>query len=107
MRSEARAALFALAVVGAACTRRDPPAPRAEPVVVNAPGVSSAPPGASTAPSAASAPAVPGPARELTWKYPDTAAGPMSVVVSIPASASAERYPVLIAMHGRGEAFKG
>ncbi|MFC1642590.1 alpha/beta hydrolase [Myxococcota bacterium] len=47
-------------------------------------------------------------ARELTWDYPETSVGPMRVVVSIPARNSQQtKLPVLIAMHGRGEAFKG
>lgn len=69
---------------------------------------------ASTAGSPAAAPAhaapksgEPAPARELTWTFESTAVGPMSVVVSVPAHAATQRFPVLIALHGRGEAFKG
>ena len=47
------------------------------------------------------------PARELTWDYPETELGPMRVVVLIPERSAGERFPVLIAMHGRGEALKG
>jgi enterochelin esterase-like enzyme len=47
------------------------------------------------------------PARELTWAYDSTGVGPMQVVVSLPERRSGQRFPVLIAMHGRGEAFKG
>ena len=47
-------------------------------------------------------------AHELTWIYPDTEVGPMQVVVVIPARLDVEqRFPVLVAMHGRGEALKG
>lgn len=46
-------------------------------------------------------------ASELTWSYPQTAIGPMRVVVSIPAHVAGERLPVLFAFHGRGEALKG
>ncbi len=31
----------------------------------------------------------------------------MSVVVSVPAHTAAQKFPVLVALHGRGEAFKG
>lgn len=47
------------------------------------------------------------PARELTWDFPETPVGRMSVVVSVPPAGQGERFPVLIALHGRGEAFKG
>lgn len=47
------------------------------------------------------------PARELTWDYPDTELGPMRVVVLIPEHEAEARLPVLIALHGRGEALKG
>jgi hypothetical protein len=47
-------------------------------------------------------------AHELTWVYPDSDVGPMQVVVVVPERSSAEqRFPVLLAMHGRGEALKG
>ncbi len=47
-------------------------------------------------------------AHELTWVYPDSEVGPMHVVVVIPERRDAEqRFPVLVAMHGRGEALKG
>lgn len=45
--------------------------------------------------------------RELTWRYPDTKVGPIDVVVAIPAEAGPDhRMPVLIALHGMGEARK-
>lgn len=47
------------------------------------------------------------PAQELTWDYPATELGPMRVVVLIPEREPNARLPVLIAMHGRGEALKG
>jgi enterochelin esterase-like enzyme len=47
------------------------------------------------------------PAQELTWDYPDTELGPMRVVVLIPERAPNARLPVLVALHGRGEALKG
>ena len=47
------------------------------------------------------------PAQELTWDYPETELGPMRVVVLIPEREPNARLPVLVAMHGRGEALKG
>ncbi len=47
------------------------------------------------------------PAQEVTWDYPETELGPMRVVVSIPERAANARFPVLVALHGRGEALKG
>jgi enterochelin esterase-like enzyme len=60
-------------------------------------------------PSPAPAPvaAIPHPAEELTWSWPDTPVGPMTVVVSVPARLGDERFPVLVALHGLGEAKKG
>jgi enterochelin esterase-like enzyme len=47
------------------------------------------------------------PAQELTWEFGATAVGPMVAVVSVPAHTPGQKFPVLVAMHGRGEAFKG
>jgi len=47
------------------------------------------------------------PAEELTWAYPETPLGRMSVVVLVPERLPSERFPVLITMHGRGETIKG
>jgi enterochelin esterase-like enzyme len=47
------------------------------------------------------------PAQEVTWDYPETELGPMRVVVLIPEREAGARLPVLVAMHGRGEALKG
>ena len=47
------------------------------------------------------------PASEITWDYPETELGPMRVVVLIPEREADARLPVLVAMHGRGEALKG
>ena len=47
------------------------------------------------------------PAQEVTWDYPQTELGPMRVVVLIPEREAGSRLPVLVAMHGRGEALKG
>jgi enterochelin esterase-like enzyme len=46
--------------------------------------------------------------RELTWSFDEGAFGPTDVVISIPTGAdAATRYPVLVALHGRGESLKG
>jgi hypothetical protein len=46
--------------------------------------------------------------RELTWTFDEGPFGPTDVVLSIPASADPSvRFPVLIALHGRGESLKG
>lgn len=47
------------------------------------------------------------PAQEITWDYPETELGPMRVVILIPEREAGARLPVLVAMHGRGEALKG
>ena len=46
------------------------------------------------------------PAQEVTWDYPQTELGPMRVVVLIPEREAGVRFPVLVALHGRGEALK-
>ncbi len=47
------------------------------------------------------------PAQELTWDFSDVELGPMRVVIVLPERAKEQRFPVLVAMHGRGEALKG
>jgi iron(III)-salmochelin esterase len=45
--------------------------------------------------------------REMIWEYPDTGLGPTVVHLTIPETASENhRVPVLILLHGRGEALK-
>ncbi|HMJ10462.1 MAG TPA: alpha/beta hydrolase-fold protein [Polyangiaceae bacterium] len=45
---------------------------------------------------------------ELVWSYPKTELGPMRVVIALPPRRAPEqRFPVLVALHGRGEASKG
>jgi enterochelin esterase-like enzyme len=47
------------------------------------------------------------PVTELTWEYPSSPFGPTVVAVAVPKSASStNRMPVLIALHGQGEARK-
>ena len=46
--------------------------------------------------------------RELTWTFDQGAFGPTDVVLSIPTTRDeSARFPVLIALHGRGESLKG
>ena len=46
--------------------------------------------------------------RELTWTFEQAPFGSTDVVISIPETADdAARFPVLIALHGRGESLKG
>ncbi len=47
------------------------------------------------------------PAEEHTWVYPESSVGLMHVVVSVPKRRPEQRFPVLFALHGRGEALKG
>ena len=44
---------------------------------------------------------------ELTWTFDQTAFGRIDVVVVLPDRLQNERFPLLIALHGRGEAMKG
>ena len=87
-----RALLSALPALG--CARRE--APERAP----APALKLAAPSASTSIERL-------PAEELTWTFPETPVGRMSVVVLVPERLPSERFPVLIAMHGRGETLKG
>jgi enterochelin esterase-like enzyme len=47
------------------------------------------------------------PAEERTLRFPTSGVGRINVVVVIPERAPGERFPVLIALHGRGETLKG
>ncbi len=44
---------------------------------------------------------------ELTWTFDQTAVGRIDVVVVLPDRRPDERFPLLVALHGRGEAIKG
>lgn len=44
---------------------------------------------------------------ELTWTFEDATFGRIDVVVVLPDRRADERFPLLIALHGRGEAMKG
>ncbi|HEU4411103.1 MAG TPA: alpha/beta hydrolase-fold protein [Polyangiaceae bacterium] len=107
-----RAALFGL--VGAGCQRKSAPAGaaggEATPAAAPPPEASARAEGAPSSPPAASgAAASPG---VLDWSFPGAAAagGAERAVVVLPARApggEARRYPVLVALHGRGEAVRG
>jgi iron(III)-salmochelin esterase len=47
------------------------------------------------------------PAQEFTWTYNSTPVGKMNVVVLLPVRRTDQKLPVLLTMHGRGEAMKG
>lgn len=85
---------------GAASAEAAPPAPPAVPATTSE---RVAPPASSAVPEAGPALA----ASELTWRWDSTPVGRMQVVVRLPARRAGQRFPVLIAMHGRGEALKG
>jgi enterochelin esterase-like enzyme len=44
---------------------------------------------------------------ELTWTFQDETLGRLDVVVVLPDRKADERFPLLVALHGRGEAMKG
>ena len=46
-------------------------------------------------------------ARELSWRFSGHPSGVEQVRVYIPAHAAGQRFPTLIALHGRGESLKG
>lgn len=87
-----RSVLLGLGALGVAACRREGQA-----------SASSAKP----EPPPSSSPSVRLPTEERTWSFDDTPVGRMSVVVVLPERRSDERFPVLIAMHGRGETLKG
>src|SRR5262245_38500128 len=86
-----------LATLPFACSRQDPP-DRAPAATVKAIAVPS---------TTASGAGERLPAAEITWAFPDTPIGRMSVVVLVPERLASDRFPVLIAMHGAGETRKG
>ncbi len=110
----ASVALAVLATVASGCsgceTSGHPP-PGAEPVVVAAVSASATSKSSATPPPLVVKPppgSVPAPARQLTWIYDQSPVGKMQVVVAVPEHRTeAGPLPILIAMHGRGEAFKG
>ncbi|MEB2310574.1 MAG: alpha/beta hydrolase-fold protein [Sorangiineae bacterium] len=103
MRGLVSLALGSVLVV-VACDEDRRRAPPAAPATA-ASAVASAPAAPATEASAPDAKLVA--AETLTWHYASTPAGPIDVVVAVPAHTSGEKLPVVIALHGRGEAFKG
>lgn len=118
----ARAALVLSALVLAALAvpgcdgrgaRANPPAPTQPATPAATASARTVKPGPSARASATASAAAAGPsgpiiaASELTWVYDQTGVGPMQVVVRLPPRRAGQRFPVLIAMHGRGEAHKG
>ena len=97
-----RALLATLGSLSLACSRKEPVA-SAEPLPKRS---AEAPPAASSSVGSAR-PAARLPPEERTWTFEKTPVGRMSVVVVLPERAESERFPVLIAMHGRGETLKG
>ncbi len=103
----------------AACERRPPPGASTQTssavVSASAPASSTLDPVASFASDAPSPPSplgeVPrasGSYREVTWRFEGTRVGDMTAVVVIPQHAGPDhRLPVVITMHGLGEALKG
>lgn len=94
-----RALLAALGPMALGCSRSEPVA-RAEPIAQRA---ASAP----VSHASSARPAARLPAEERTWTFEKTPVGRMSVVLVLPERAEGQRFPVLIAMHGRGETLKG
>jgi hypothetical protein len=96
MRRELLVGVGALAVGG--CSRKDR-AP--DPVIAPAAQVTSAPP-----PPAIDAGPVRGATRLVPWSFEERGATGQAVIVLPAWGTGDERYPVLIALHGRGEAMK-
>lgn len=94
--------LAALSLCCVACHRTsdDPPprpvTPAPQPVAV-----------ASAAPSASATSGTTGGLHEVTWHYDSTPFGASEVVVAIPDGTPEQRWPVLVAFHGRGESLRG
>jgi iron(III)-salmochelin esterase len=89
---------FLLGAGALACSREEAPAPSA--------AAGAAPPPVAPASAVAAEPALL-PASERTLEFPATRAGKISVVVWLPERRPDEKLPLLIALHGRGEALKG
>lgn len=89
------------------CADAPPPLPARSvpPPPLPAPAAASA--SASGSPAARKDPGPVLPRSELTWRYDESPVGRTQVVVSLPPRYMGQRFPVLIAMHGRGEALKG
>jgi enterochelin esterase-like enzyme len=118
---KARAAVLLVALGSVACRERTPdpsppPAANIAPPSVEGQGADIIPPslegqGAAEGHGAASGRSAPEPVSgitESTWHYDRGPFGPTDVVVLLPSNrAPQERFPVLVAFHGRGESLKG
>jgi enterochelin esterase-like enzyme len=106
--SRGAAALVVIAAFSGGCRRvhHDEAPVRAPAAAASATASSGAP---TTPPERAHPPGHPtGALREITWHYDSTAFGPSEVVVAIPKDgAPDEKWPVLVAFHGRGESLRG
>ncbi len=107
-----RAALAGL--VGVSCQRKGPPpGPAAGATEAGPTAPPSAPvEGALSAPTASSTPALAGEPSMLDWSFPGAAAagGAERALVIVPRQGPGDerrRFPVLVALHGRGEAVRG
>lgn len=105
-------ACVALLVAGCSRSRSEPAGAVVRPSHDASPAVASALSSASPASSASATPMASSnsdvvAAEERTWSYATTSVGRMNVVVLIPAHRRDEKLPVLVTMHGRGEAMKG
>lgn len=100
--------LLSLGLVSAACSRHEPPTAKRPAPPSPARAIASATPMSSAAsPAQATAALAPVAGTELTWVFQKSAVGRMNVVVLVPDHAPNEKLPVVITMHGRGEALKG
>ena len=93
------AAVLLASLVGFGCARGEPPGSGPATAVASTRVVPAAPSSVAATTRL--------PAEQLTWVWENTAIGKMAALVVVPERAADERFPVLITMHGRGEAFKG
>ncbi|MFZ5893660.1 MAG: alpha/beta hydrolase [Myxococcota bacterium] len=117
MKLSAALGLTLFTALASACARREPPSAERKPArehSLAAPLVSQvanpvAPEIAEAAPRGSDSEKLPRmlPAEERTWTFENTPVGRMDVVVVLPERTPYSRWPVLITMHGRGEALKG
>jgi enterochelin esterase-like enzyme len=108
VRARARAAALFVACALAGCNGGAKGAPSASGRL--APGAASAAPAADPAAEPRTGGAFKravSPGDERNFSYPTSPVGPMYVVTAVPFTQGGAKYPVLIALHGRGESFKG
>lgn len=99
------AAIVGALALGAACARKAPAQAKPQASVQALASAARPAPSALASSSASNTPVLP--AEERTWLYESTPIGRMSVVVLVPEHRADQKLPVLITMHGRGEALKG